>query len=324
MTSPTRRAIVLAVLAAGASAALPAAAQAWPSRPVKLIVPYPVGTANEVFARVIAQRLSEAWKQPVVVEATPGAGGVVGSQAIARAPNDGYTLGWVSSPHAINAAIYPQLPYDTLKDFRPIVSIASTPLVFVAGSGFAGNGIADLLAMARERPRQVHFASNGNGSSSHLATELLASTAGVQFMHVPYKNTGQMMTDLASGQVQFAALGIVTSQSLVKAGRLKALGVTSTRRAALLPQVAAVAETVPGYETKAWMGLVAPAGTADTTVQRVAADAAAALRDPAVVAAMAAQGLDAEVLDAGQFHQRIESDMRTWKKIVQEAGIKLD
>lgn len=300
------------------------AAQAWPSRPVRLIVPYPVGTANEVFARVVAQKLSDTWGQPVVVEAIAGAGGVVGTQVLVKAPNDGYTLGWVSSPHAINPALYPSLPYDSVKDFRAIVNIASTPLVIVASSSFKPNNIAELIAMAKAEPGKLNFASNGNGSASHLATELLASMSHTKFTHVPYKATGQMTTDLISGQVQFAALGVVTSQSLVQAGKLKALGVTGSKRAGLMPNLAAAAETVPGYEAKAWMGLVAPAGVPEAVVARVQADAAAVVRDPAVLKTMAAQGLDVDVLDSAQFARRIETDIRTWSKVVTEAGLKAD
>jgi tripartite-type tricarboxylate transporter receptor subunit TctC len=316
--SPIRRALVLAgaLLFAGLCHA-----QAWPARPVRLIVPYPVGTANEVFARVVAQKLAELWHQPIVVDPIVGAGGVVGTQVLAKAAADGYTLGWVSSPHAINPAIYHSLPYDSVRDFKAIVNIASTPLVFVAGTGFGGSNIAGLIAMAKAKPGQINFGSNGNGSASHLATELLASMAGVRFAHVPYKSTGQMTTDLLSGQIQFAALGVVTSQSLINSGKLKPLGVTSAKRAPLLPDVAAVGETVPGYETNAWMGLVAPTGVPDVVVARVQADIAKVVADPTVLAAMNAQGLDVELLDSKAFAARIAADIQTWRKIVSEAGI---
>ena len=315
---------VFIAAAAGLSLGRTVLAQAYPARPVRLIVPYPVGTANEVFARVVAQKLGDAWQQPVVVEALAGAGGVVGTQALAKAAADGYTLGWVSSPHAINAALYGNLPYDPIKDFRPIASLASTPLVFVTGSNFAGRTSADLIALAKASPGRINFASNGNGSSSHLGTELLANAAGVRFTHVPYKNTGQMTADLISGQVDFAALGVITSLSQVQGGKLRALAVTGSRRASLLPGVPTVAETVPGYETKAWMGLLAPAGVPDAVVARVQTDAAAVMRDPAIAEAMTRQGLDPDPLDAAQFARRIENDIRMWKKIVAEAGVKVE
>ena len=312
-------ALIVALMVSGL-----AGAQPYPSKAIKLIVPYPVGTANEVFARVVAQKLSDLWKVPVVVESIAGAGGVVGTQVLAKAPADGYTLGWVSSPHAINPALYPSLPYDSVKDFKPIVNIASTPLVFVASPAFPGNSIADLIALAKAKPGTVNFASNGNGSSSHLATELLASTTGARFAHIPYKSTGQMTTDLISGQVDFAALGVITTLPMVQAGKLKALAVTGAKRSSLLPNVPAVAETVPGYETKAWMGIVAPAGVPEAVVTKIHADVVAIAKDPAVSSTMSAQGLDVDLLDQAQFAKRIDSDIAMWKRIVAEAGVKVE
>lgn len=307
-----------------ATIAAPAHAEDYPAKPVRLIVPYPAGTANEVFARVVAQKLGELWKASVVVEVVAGAGGVVGTQALQKSAPDGYTLGWVSSPHAINPAIYPHLPYDPVNDFRPIANLASTPLVFVATPAFPGHSIADLLAAARRQPGRLNYASNGNGSASHLATALLESATGTHFTHVPYKNTGQMTTDLMSGRVDFAALGVATSVQFVRAGKLKALAVTSATRAPLLSDVPAVAESVPGYETKAWMGLIAPKGTPDAVIARVQADVTTVLHDPAVLDVMKAQALVPEYLDARQFGSRIEADVRQWKRIVAEAGIHAD
>ncbi len=318
----TRRQVIRVLAAALTLAVMPAHAQDYPAKPIRLIVPYPAGTANEVFARVVAQKLAERIGKPVVVDVIPGAGGVVGTQVLAKAPADGYTLGWVSSPHAINPAIYANLPYDPVKDFRPIANLASTPLVFVASPAFAGSTIADLVAAGKRDPGKINYASNGNGSASHLATELLTSATGARFTHVPYKSTGQMTTDLMAGQVQFAALGVATSLPLVQSGKLKALAVTSAARAPLMPNVPAVAETVPGYETKAWMGVVAPAGTPDAMVTRMQAELAAVLRDPGLEEVMKAQALVPEYMDAAQFGRRIEGDVGQWQRIVKEAGIK--
>jgi tripartite-type tricarboxylate transporter receptor subunit TctC len=310
--------------ALGALGSAPVFAQAWPAKPVKIIVPYPVGSSNEVFARVMGQKLSDLWKTGVLVEALPGAGGVVGTQAVAKAPADGYTLGWVSSPHAINAAIYPTLPFDPIRDFRPIVNFASTALVIVARPAFAANSIAELVAAAKASPGKLNYASNGNGSSSQLATELLASMAGVTFTHVPYKNTGQLTTDLMGGQVDFASLGVSAALPHIQGGRLKPLGVTAARRTAAMPNVPPVADTLPGYEAKSWMGLVAPAGSPDAVVARVQADAIAAIKDPGIAGAMSAQALDVEIMEAPQFARRIENDIRMWKKIVADVGIKVE
>ena len=314
----------VAAFAMGTMLCAGAFAQAWPAKPVKVIVPYPVGSSNEVFARVMAQKLSDLWKTGVLVEVVPGAGGVVGTQAVAKAPADGYTLGWVSSPHAINAALYASLPFDPIKDFRPIVSFASTALVIVTRPAFAANSIAELLAAAKANPGKLNYASNGNGSSSQLATELLASMAGVTFTHIPYKNTGQLTTDLMGGQVDFASLGVSAALPHIQAGRLKPLGVTAVRRTALMPNVPAVADTLPGYEAKSWMGLVAPTGVPDTVVARVQADAISAIKDPGITGAMNAQALDLEIMEAPQFARRIENDIRVWKKIVADVGIKVE
>jgi len=317
------RLLALALAVGGALFCGVALAQAWPARPVKIIVPYPPGSSVDAFARVMGQKLSEMWKTGVVVEAVAGAGGVVGTQVIAKAPADGYTLGFIAAPHAINAALYANLPFDPIKDFRPIVSFVSTSLVFVVRPDFRGGTIADLIAQARVNPGKLNYASNGNGSYSHLTTELLGSAAGVKFTHVPYKNIGQLTTDLMGGQVDFAALGVSTAQPHIQSGRLKALAVTSTKRTALLPNVATVGETIPAYESKSWMGLVTPAGAPDAVIARVEADTLAAMRDPGVLNAVAAQALDIELLDAAQFARRIESDLRVWKKIVADVGIKL-
>jgi tripartite-type tricarboxylate transporter receptor subunit TctC len=317
-----RRHALNTLLALAALAAVPARADDYPSKPIRLIVPYPAGTANEVFARVVAQKLGERIGKPVVVDVIAGAGGVVGTQVLAKAAPDGYTLGWVSSPHAINAAIYANLAYDPVADFRPIANLASTPLVFVASPKFAGTTIADLIAAGKAAPGRINYASNGNGSASHLATELLSSATGARFTHVPYKNTGQMTTDLMSGQVEFAALGVATTLPLVQSGKLKALAVTSATRAPLLPDVPAVAETVPGYETKAWMGIVAPAGTPDAVIAKMPTELAAVIREPSLADVMKAQALVPEYMDSAKFARRIEDDVKQWKRIVAEAGIK--
>ena len=301
-----------------------ALAQAWPAKPVKIIVPYPPGSTMDGFSRVIAQKLSEMWKVGVVVEIIAGAGGVVGTQAVAKAAPDGYTLGWIGSPHAINAALFPNLPFDPIKDFRAVVCFAATPLVFVAKPTLAANTISELIAMAKASPGKLNYASNGNGSYSHLTTELLASRTGTTFTHVPYKNTGQLIADLIGGQVDFAALGVSVSVSHIQSGKMKALGVTSSRRQSTLPNVPAVGETLPGYEAMSWIGIVTPAGAPDAVVAKVEADVLTAMKDPGVLAAVAKQALDIDLLDSAQFARRIENDLRVWKKIVSDAGIKAE
>lgn len=296
-------------------------AQTYPERSVRLIVPYPAGTSNEIFARVFAQHLSNKWETPVVVEPLPGAGGVVGSKAIVSANPDGYTLGWISSPHAINAAVYKELPYDSIKDFRPIVNLASTPMVFVVSASSEFDSLGKLLEAAKAKPAALNFGSNGNGSSSHLASALLSNTSGAEFTHAPYKSTGQLTTDLVSQRIDFAAVGLATAASLVEAGKLRALAVTGAERAETLPDTPTVAETVPGYRATAWMGLVAPAGTPDAIIKKVNEDAAQVAQEPEVLQQMKTMGLSPDPLDQKAFLERIQHDIEMWQKVVTEAGI---
>ncbi|NYT26069.1 tripartite tricarboxylate transporter substrate binding protein [Alcaligenaceae bacterium] len=313
-----------ALLAAGLAIAglpggSPAAADSYPEHAVRLIVPYPVGTSNEIFARVFAQKLGEKWNRSIVVEPVPGAGGVVGTKAIASARADGYTLGWVSSPHAINAAVYKELPYDTVNDFLPVVNLASTPMVFVTSADSKLTSMNALLEEARAHPGSLDFGSNGNGSSSHLASALLASMAGVRFSHAPYKSTGQLTTDLASRRIDFAALGLASAAPLVQGGKLRALAVTGAQRSQAMPDVPAVAETVPGYQATAWMGLVVPQGTPRHVLDKLARDAPGIIELPEIQRQMASMGLSGDPLDAAAFARRIEQDIAMWKKVVSEA-----
>jgi len=298
-----------------------AAADSYPVRAVRLIVPYPVGTSNEVFARIFAQKLSEKWGAPIVVEPIPGAGGLVGSKEIASAKPDGYTLGWVSSPHAINAAIYKALPYDTIKDFTPIVNLVSTPMVFVVSSDSKFTSMQALLDKAKASPGSLNFGSNGNGSSSHLASALLASKSNVQFTHVPYKSTGQLTTDLASQRIDFAAMGLATAAPLVQSGKLRALAVTGAERSDAIPDVPAVTETVPGYLATAWMGLVAPQGTPSGVIEKVARDAPEIIAQGEIQQKMQPMGLSSDPLDTRAFAKRIEHDISMWRQVVHDAGI---
>lgn len=305
---------------------LPATAQtpAWPARPVRLVEPYPVGTANEVFARMVAQRLGDRWAQPVLVDVITGAGGVVGTQVVSRASADGYTLGWIANAHAINAALYPSLPFDPVAGFRPIAGLASAPFVLTAGPSFQGQGLAELIATGKSKPDTIEYASLGNGSGMHLMIERLAFETGMKLRHIPYKATGQLIADLMGGRVQFAALGSTLALAQLATGKVRALAITTARRSPLLPDVPTIGETVPGFEFGVWMGLIAPAGTPDAVVRKVSADALAMMRDPALQESMVKMGIQPEVLDADQFARRISSEIDMFRKVVAQAGIKID
>lgn len=299
-----------------------AAAQAYPAKPVRIIVPYAVGTATDTAARILAQKLSEVWGKGVTVEAMPGAGGVVGTQALVKAPPDGYTLGVVAGAHSFNAALYRNLPFDSLKDFKPVMNIAFTPLVLVANPALPVRSLGELIAKAKPAPDKFSYGSGGTGSAPHLGMELFEQMAGVHFTHAPYKNLGQLGSDLMSGQIDLSITAISTLLSNIRAGKIRALGVTGNKRSPLLPEVPAIAEVVPGYEVKVWIGIIGPAGMPDAVVEKIYADASAILRSDEVTRTFLAQGIEADVQPAGPFWQQVSREVERWSKIVKDAGIK--
>lgn len=299
-------------------------ARTYPTKPVRLIVPYPTGTTTETFARVMATRLSELWGQGVVVDSIAGAGGVVGSQVVASAPADGYTLGWFANAHAINAALYRRLPFDTVHSFRPIASLVSVPLILAVTPSMAVGSVADLVQAAKAQPGEVAFGSLGNGSGMHLAMERFAAKTGIKLKHIPYKSSGQLITDLVSGRIQVGALGFSLALPQTQAGHLKALGITSTTRSPLASSVPTVAETVPGYEFVTWNGLMAPKGTPDAVIQTIAKDALGIMREPSMQETLSKLGVQADLMDSPLFAKRIEDDIRVFKQIVDDAKIQID
>jgi tripartite-type tricarboxylate transporter receptor subunit TctC len=316
-------AAVLCVFAAqGAQAQTPA----WPARPIRLIVPFTAGGGNDAVARTIGDRLADRLGQRVVVDNRGGAGGLVGAELAAHAPADGYTLflGGVGS-HAINPVLHAQLPYDPVKDFAPVSLIAAAPLVVVVHPSLPVDSISALLAWTRSRPRQLEYASNGIGSSSQLAAELFASTAGVQLVHVPYKGLAPALTDLLGGQVRLMFSSMVAIIPHVKAGRLRALAVTGARRSPLLPEVPTVAESgLPGYQAGSWYGILAPAGTPQPIVQRLNREISVVLERPDVRASLAADGAEAVGGTPQQFAEHIEAELARMRKLVKTAGIRLE
>nr|ART90294.1 putative exported protein [uncultured bacterium] len=296
----------------------------FPTKPVRLIVPYPTGTTTETFARVMARKLSDLWGQPVVVDVITGAGGVVGSQVVATAPLDGYTLGWIANAHAINAALYRNLPFDTVGSFRPIASLVSVPLILAATPTFEGSSVADLVKAAKARPGEVEFGSLGNGSGMHLAMERFAAAAGIKLKHIPYKSSGQLITDLVAGRIRVGALGLSLALPQTQSGNLKALGITSTTRSALAPAVPTISESIPGFEFVTWNGLVAPKGTPDVVVRSIAKDALGIMKEESMQETLSKLGVQADVMDSELFARRIESDIRIFRKVVADANIQID
>ncbi|MBA3774926.1 MAG: tripartite tricarboxylate transporter substrate binding protein [Betaproteobacteria bacterium] len=314
--------IVLAVLVTALH--VDAQTAPYPSKPVRIIVPYPPGGASDITARVVADKLTQMWKQSVIVDNRPGATGILGTDLVAKAAPDGYTLGLVASSQAINAVVNTKLPYDTLKDFSYITETASVPLVLVAASGFPATTATELIALAKKEPGRISYASSGPGGAPHLAAELFKSSTGTDMLHVPYKGSTQAHPDLLSGQVGIMFDTIVAVMPHLKSGRLKALATTGKTRSTLLPDVAAVAETVPGYEASSWGGIIGPAGIPEEVVRKINADIVATLKTPEVKERLAQLGADVVANSPAEFAQVIRLEIDKWGKVVRAAGVKAE
>ena len=306
--------------------ALPVAshAQSYPAKPLRLIVPFAPGGGNDTIARAIAAQMSGSMGQQVVVDNRAGAGGVIGAEAAARAPADGYTLflGGVGS-HAVNPTLMPNLPYDAVKDFSPVSLIASAPSVLVVNPGVNARTVAELTAIAKASPGKLNYATNGNGSSSHLATLLYESMAGIQMTHVPYKGFAPALTDILGGQVQLMMNSIVALAPQIKAGKVRALAVSSKTRSSVLPDVPTMSEAgVTGYEAGSWYGILVPAGTPRDIVQRLNAEIVRAVKQPDVRERLAAEGADSIGSTPEEFAAHIKIEMARLGKVIREAKLK--
>ena len=312
----------LPLLALGARQGL---AQTWPARTVKLIVPYGAGTVSDATARMMGERLAELWGVGVVIENQTGAGGVIGTQAIARAAPDGYTLGMLASNHAMNAALYPNLPYDPVRDFEPLLHTTYNQFAFCVHPGVPAQNLRELIALARAKPGFITYSSSGNGGSPHLAVAKLAFMAGIQVTHVPYKNNGAAVTDLLSGQVMMMATSVSVLAPHVKAGKLRALAVSGDVHTALLGDTPTVAEAgVPGYSMTNWNGLVAPAGLPAALAARMQADMVTVLKEKRTVDKVAALGAEIELLNSDEFEKKLRSEIASWTQVVKATGVKAD
>jgi tripartite-type tricarboxylate transporter receptor subunit TctC len=320
----------LAALGAGAALALAsvagAQAPAYPTKPIRLVVPFPPGGATDILARAVAQKLTEAWGQQVLVDNRPGAGGNIGSELVAKAAPDGYTLemGTVGT-HAINASLYAKMPYDHVKDFVPVILVAGVPNVLVVHPSVPVNSVAELIAYAKANPGKLNFASSGSGTSIHLSGELFKVMAGVQMTHVPYKGSAPAMQDLLGGQVQLMFDNLPPALPQIKGGKLRALAVTSVTRAPALPDTPTVAEAgLPGFEASSWFGVLAPAGTPPAIVAKLNAEIAKWLATPEAKEKMLALGANAVGGPPEDFAKHIAAETTKWAKVVKESGAKVD
>jgi tripartite-type tricarboxylate transporter receptor subunit TctC len=318
------RSVIRLMLAALVCAS--ANAQDYPSKPIRIVVPYPPGGASDVTARLLAQKLSEAWPQPAIADNRPGANGIVALEHVAKSAPDGYTLLFANlGPNAINPAVYSKLPYDALKDFAPITLTTLVPQVLVASPALEAKNIRELIALAKANPGKINYGTGGNGSANHLAVELMAAMTGVKLTAVPYKGDAQAMTDAMSGQVSLTLPTVVAAMPHIKSGKLRALAVTTKQRVPSLPDVPTMDEAgVPGYESVSWGGIMAPAGTPAPVVQKLHAEFARILKLPDIHERMA--GLGAVVVASGpaEFAAFLHDELKKWDGVAKRAAIRIE
>lgn len=325
MTLLPRRALLATPLLAAAPHA--GAQPAWPARPLRVIVPFPPGQATDIMARLLAEQLAERLGQPVVIDNRGGGAAIPGMEAIARAPADGYTLGMASSgPLAINPAVMAALPYDVARDFAPICLVFTTPLIAVAHPSLEVADLAALVARAKAAPGSIDYASGGPGSSLHLAAEAFAQQAGIRLTHIPYRGSAPAMADLVAGNVKLMFDSLAAALPHIRAGRVRALGVTSPARMPQAPEVPTVAEAanLPGFEAIGWAGLIAPANTPAPVVARLAEEALSLVRSQGVAARIEALGGTAAPLPPEAFSRFIASEVTKWSAVARAGNVRLD
>ncbi|HYK15380.1 MAG TPA: tripartite tricarboxylate transporter substrate binding protein [Burkholderiales bacterium] len=306
---------------------LAGAAQAadYPERPVRVIVTFPAGGGTDIVARMIFQKVIERTGGSYVIDNRGGAGGTIGTEQAAKATADGYTIVVVSGSHTINPALYKKLAYDAARDFAPISMLVSGPGLLVVHPSLPARSVKELIAVAKSRPGELLYASPGNGTPPHLAAELFKSMAGVNLVHVPYKGNAQAMTDLIAGQESLSFPTGPSAMPHVQTKRLRALGVTSAKRAAGLPDIPTIAESgLPGYDASAWYGVLAPVGTPTAIIAKLQSEIHIALRSPDIVDKLAAQGLEPAPNNADEFARFIAAELAKWNKIIPAAGIKVE
>ena len=325
------RSYVIAALYAGVAAAPLAASAAapgpapYPTRAIRLIVPFTPGGGLDLQARLIGQQLSERWGQPVIVDNKPGASTILGTELASRAPADGYTLLMITTAFAINPGLHPKLAYDALKDFAPVALTASVPLLLVVHPSVPARTVRELVALAKSKPSLLSYASAGSGTASHVGIELLKTMTGIDMVHIPYKGIPQAFTDLIAGQVALMGTTPLAAYPYVRAAKLRGLAVGSTKRSAAMPEVPTVAESgVPGYEASAWQGLVAPAGTPDEVIAKLHREVIAILHTPEVSRKLAADGAELSTITPQEFAAYIRNETVKWRKVVQASGARLD
>jgi tripartite-type tricarboxylate transporter receptor subunit TctC len=316
-----RGAFALLLLLASAGAA----AQGYPSRPVKIIVPYGVGGSADVYARFLGAKLQDSLGQPVVIENRPGGGSIVGTDVVAKSEPDGYTLLMMSNTHTVNETLIPKKPFDLMRDFAPITGVSYSDLLMVVPTSVPASSLREFIALAKSKPGELNYASSGNGTPYHMAGELFKSMAGVNLVHVPHKGSDQARASVLGGQVQMMFDAVPTMAASARAGKVKALATSGARRSPVTPDVPTLAEAgLPGYESGIWLGLMAPKATARPVLERVNAEVNKIISSPEVKEAWLKQGTVAMGMSIDQFDRFLRDEIVKWAKVVQTAGIKAD
>jgi tripartite-type tricarboxylate transporter receptor subunit TctC len=312
------------VVAMGMAGAAAAAEQKYPVRPVRMLVPFPAGSASDFLARVVSTRMSEVYGQQMVVDNRPGAGGLIGSQIVARSAPDGYTLSMVGQPHLSNTLLRDPHPYDPLKEYASVTLVAVIPNVIVLGNGVPAANVTELIALAKAKPGQLNFGSAGVGSSSHLAGEMMVAAAGIKAVHVPFKTIGDIFAEMIAGRVHFYVFPMPAVMPMLKEGRLKPLAVATQKRAPALPSVPTTAEAGFGqYQSESWFGIVTPAGVSKQLITKINADIIRMLQEPATRDRFTQQGAEASYGTPAQFHKLQADEYDRLGKLIKNLGIKV-
>jgi tripartite-type tricarboxylate transporter receptor subunit TctC len=313
------------VCLSGVSIAGLAQAQSWPTKPIKFIVPYPPGGGTDVIARIVQEPLAKELGQQVIIDNRGGAGGSIGSALAAQSPSDGYTVLFTLSSHTINPAIYSKLPFDTEKDFSSVVTVASLPQILVANPNFPAKTVKEVIEMAKAKPGSISYASVGNGSPGHLAGAMMASDAGVDMTHIPYRGGGPAVTDVMAGQVPLLWVSIPAAAQFVKAGKLRALAVSTVKRSAVFPDVPTMVESgFKGFEVDSWYAMFVPAKTPQAIIDRINKAAVNVLAQPEVKEKLLGQGAEAVGDSPAQLSAVVKKEVAKWKQVVKSANIKVD
>ncbi len=316
----TRTRLLFLLLAA---AAAPAAAQSYPAKPVRLVVPFPAGGSTDIVARTLAQKLGEAWGQSVIVDNRAGGSTTIGTDVVAKSPPDGYTLLVTPAPFTIVPGLAAKLPYNPQSDFEPITLINTTPLVVVVNPGVPAKSVKELISLAKANPGKLNFGSSGSGGSNHLAGELFNAMAGVKMVHIPYKGNAPALTDLVGGHVDLVFNGLTSALPLIKAGKLRGLAVTSLQRSAALPDTVTLDEAgLKGFQAVAWNGLTAPGRTPKEVIAKINGDVLRILKSPELLERLRSEGSDPVGNSPEQYGAFLREEMAKWRKVIAFANIK--